>query len=845
MQATGFRSPRFSRGLSIGGAVAGLLAVSLLTVALAQPTRRAPGLDAAEQALNEGRYAEVASLTASLDAADPAVVLLRARADVARGRYREAEQALRTVVGRDPGGEAALELGLLLQTLGRDEWLDVVSRVATRTNTARNGADLARGARALQALNRPREANAVFIDAANASPGDPAIETAFGMLFLERHDNAEAFKSFQTALRENARFAPALLGAARAIAEDNPPQSVAFAREALEVNPNYVDAHVFLAFGAAFANKDDARESLDRALEINPSSLEALALHAGLAYVEDDTETFERYVGRALAVNPRYGEVYRIAAEQTARAYRFPEAVVLARRGLDLEPENPRTLADLGVHLLRTGDEPGARVVLERSFKIDAYDTVTYNLLQMMDQLDTFVTAEAGHVVLRMHPDEAPVLQAQALALANQALETIARRYQWPVEGPILIEIFPKHDDFAVRNFGLPGMIGALGACFGKVVTMDSPKARPPGEFQWEATLWHEIAHVVTLNLSKQRLPRWLSEGISEYEQTLHRPEWDRAMQVDFAMRLNAGETLKLEDLEAAFMDPRTISLAYFQASLLVEHIVDQHGQDGLQRFVKVFGDGVDVPEALRQALGTSFDELQGTFDARMTREFGALQAVLRAPEGEFHRLPVSDLDVLAAANPRSFPVQLAYAHALRRLGQMDEAFDVFERAGELLPLATGDDSPNMQIATIALGRGDHQRAIDALQAVVDTDFDNILAARQLLEVMQEAKVTDPARLAPIYQRIVAIDPFDADAQTQVGRLALQRGDADTAVRAFRTVLALQPVDRAAAHTDLAESYFKSGQRAEARRQTLAALEIAPSYARAQDLLLELVGDRR
>ena len=39
-------------------------------------------------------------------------------------------------------------------------------------------------------------------------------------------------------------------------------------------------------------------------------------------------------------------------------------------------------------------------------------------------------------------------------------------------------------------------MIGALGACFGRVVTMDSPKARPPGEFQWEATLWHELAHV-------------------------------------------------------------------------------------------------------------------------------------------------------------------------------------------------------------------------------------------------------------------------------------------------------------------------------------------------------------
>ena len=64
----------------------------------------------------------------------------------------------------------------------------------------------------------------------------------------------------------------------------------------------------------------------------------------------------------------------------------------------------------------------------------------------------------------------------------------------------------------------------------------------------------------------------------------------------------------------------------------------------------------------------------------------------------------------------------------------------------------------------------------------------------------------------------------------------------DAASREFRTVLALGPVDRAAAHTDLAESYFKGGKRAEAKKQTLSALEIAPGYERAQDLLLKIVG---
>src|SRR6185503_13604220 len=88
---------------------------------------------------------------------------------------------------------------------------------------------------------------------------------------------------------------------------------------------------------------------------------------------------------------------------------------------------------------------------------------------------------------------------------------------------------------------------------------------------------------------------------------------------------------------------------------------------------------------------------------------------------------------------------------------------------------------------------------------------------------------------------LVAIDPFDAQAEAALGRLALQRRDAQTAMRAFRAVLATQPPDKAAAYVDLAEAYVMAGQLADAKRQALAALEIAPSFERAQDLLLKIV----
>jgi tetratricopeptide (TPR) repeat protein len=812
---------------------------------MAQTRRAAPDLQNATTAYFDGRYDEVLRMVASLDAADSSVAALAARAEMARGRDAEAEARLQPVAAREPFGEAALEYGLLLKRLGRAEADAVLSRVASRARSARDATELARAARALRALDDPRAANDAYREAAAAAPRDVAIQTGWGELFLERFQYADAMQSFEAALREDPEWPPALLGAARALSADNPPRAVAFAQQALKRNPSDTEALVFLASESYDAGRrDDARELVEQALEVNPRNVDAQALLAGFAYVEDDRETFDEHVRRVLDIVPTSGEVFRVAGDLAARNYRFDEAAALARRGLELEPGNSQILADIGVHLLRTGDEPGARTALDRSFAIDPYNPVTFNLLQMMDTLDTFVTVEDGNLVVRMHPDEAPVLRDFAVDLAHQALTTLERRYNFAVTGPILIEIFPKHDDFAVRNVGLPGMIGALGACFGRVVTMDSPRARPPGEFQWEATLWHELAHVVTLQMSNQRVPRWLTEGISVYEEQWQRREWGRGMDVSFAVLLNRGETLALADLNAAFTDPRTISLAYYQASLLVEYMVKTFGDEGLHRLLRAYGQGLDSDEALRAALNTSFDEMQDGFDRMLAERFRDLQAAMQGPEQDVSRMPLSELRVFQAAYPNSFPVQMAYAHALRQTGETDGAYAAFEHAATLVPIATGDDSPNMQIATIALSRKDYPRAIRALEDVLASDFDNVLAARQLAEVLAQAGVTDPARVTPVYQRIAAVDPFDADAHRMLGRLALARNEPDAAAREFRAVLALRPVDRAAALTDLAESYLRADRRQDARRQILAALEIAPSYERAQDLLLELAGDR-
>src|SRR5919106_923947 len=334
-----------------------------------------------------------------------------------------------------------------------------------------------------------------------------------------------------------------------------------------------------------------------RALAINASSFEAKALGAAIDFLEGRGTEFMATVAEVLKANPLYGDVYRVAGQHAARNYRFDEAAELARRAVLVDRENPRAWAELGMHLLRTGDEPGARRSLETAFKADPYDTVTYNLLQLLDKLDKFETVTEGPIVMRFDKAEAPVMREYAIPLARLALDTLSKRYEFRPRAPILIEMFPRHDDFAVRNVGLPGMLGALGACFGRVVTLDSPKARPPGSFSWQATLWHELAHVITLQMSRQRVPRWLTEGISVFEEARARPEWGRDMEVPFALALERGQALALADLNSGFTKPETIALAYYQASLLVEHIIGAHGEAPLRTLLLSYGDGLDGEE--------------------------------------------------------------------------------------------------------------------------------------------------------------------------------------------------------------------------------------------------------
>ena len=826
-----------------------LLAAVVLTIGLTpfvtagqSPTVAAVRANA-EQSWRGGRLDEIDKFADAFPK-DEMLAVLRAKASTARGDYARAESALQPFAAASPSGDAALEVGLLQQLVGRRvearRSLQLVMLGEQRNPTARD--DL-RAARAARALGRFDDANAFFRDADRLAPNDPAINSEWGDLFVEKYNNKDAARSFQEALKADPDYGPALLGMARSLADQNPAQAVGLAQQALTQNPIDFGAHLFVAEMAIYQDKKkDAVESIEKVLAVNPRHLEALSMQAALAYVDGRTADHDAAVAAALKIHPTYGEIHRVVGSITAHYYRFDEAVEHVRKGIALDRDNAKAYADLGAHLMRTGDERNARRALETAFKVDPWNVVTFNLLALLDTLEPFDTIREGDMVIRLHPDEQDVMRQYVPQLAKESMAALSARWEFTPKGPILIEMFPKHDDFAVRTLGLPGMIGALGACFGRVVTVDSPKAREPGSFNWGETLWHELAHVITLQLSNNRLPRWLSEGASVYEERRARPQWGREMDVPFARYLGRGKLISLRDLNSGFSNPEQISYSYYQASLVVEHIVDVYGQPKLRALVAAYADGSDTETAIRKALGVDIEALQKSFDAFLETRYAGLRRALAVPQGLNPELPADQLKVIATANPGSFPAQMALGEALMA-SNPDGAIAAFERAVTLVPNVTGDDSPYVLMAAVAVKKGDKARAASALETMTAMSNTDLASARLLTTLLDPAR--DRSRLQAALKSVTAVDPFDGAAHATLGRIDLEARKLDDAIRSFRVALAAKPLDRASAHADLAEALAEAGQRDEAKKEALAALEIAPTFTRAQDLLLKLAQGSR
>jgi tetratricopeptide (TPR) repeat protein len=572
---------------------------------------------------------------------------------------------------------------------------------------------------------------------------------------------------------------------------------------------------------------------------LNAAYLPLLRLNCAFSYLQDDSEGFSKALEKLSEINPRDAVLYEWLGDVEVRRRRLEVAILQYDEALRLDPERWSALASKGINLLRLGREREGAAALEVAYENDPYNIWTVNTLRLLDSFRRFDRSETDHFSVRLHQDESLALRAYVEGLLERCLSALEERYDHKIEGRVVFEMYPDHDDFAVRTLGLPGL-GALGATFGKVVAMDSPSARPPGEFHWASTLWHEVAHVVTLSLSKSRVPRWFTEGLSMMEERLAGRGWGEGLSVSFVRAFEAGKLLPLSELNSGFVRPRypeQLSVSYYQAGWVCELLVREFGMSKICEMLTRYGEGQNTEEVFEAVLGRSVAEVDRLFQQELSRHLSPLVPRLAEPEAILK--DPEQLKAAVRAQPENFFLNLALGRRLAETGAVSDGVQYLEKAVELFPSFVGQQSP---YAVLAILYRKQERIEDEIRIrrswwhQSPLFVDNALRLAELLEDSGEL-----VEACSILEEAMYVDPLSEDAHRRLGSLYLALGEPKKAAGEFLALLGLNPTNRAEAHYHLADALYQSGSHIAAKREVLLALEKAPGWEQAQQLLLEIV----
>jgi Tfp pilus assembly protein PilF len=769
---------------------------------------------AAERALRTGHYENALTLaTKRPPRSDPRRAVLAARALVPLGRYSEARRGLEEALALTPDDLPARDALMRLCALMGDRAAlePLLARSYADWNGGRvqktHAADLLTIATAARLDDNWRDANDVLRDAVRADPRATDANLDWGWLFLEKHAATEADTSFRAALKVDPTLPDAHVGLARVALVERYDAAAARAEldQALAVNPRHAGA---LAVRAELAldREDFAAAAADVALlrRTNPVDPGAASVAAAAALLLDDKPAYARERDRHLEAHAHDGAFFAFVADALVRQRRYGEARAVAEEGLEADPKHAHCLSVLATTQLRLGDEAHGLETLRRAWKIDPYDARTYNLLNLFEKVipARYTTLETAHLRFRIEPATKPAIEAVVAPFLEETYKRYVERYGFAPKGPVTFELYGDPSHFAVRTVGLPG-IGVSGVCFGRVITSQAPTNHA---FNWGMVLAHELAHVFAIELSRSRVPRWFTEGLSEVETMRARPEWARHDEVALWGALKRGELPAIADLSNAFLEARdaeTASRAYAHAALAVDFLERRFGFPKLLEALRAWGRGERGPGVLERLAGMPAAALDRAFREELTTRWAGYDK--QYLPSQTLRRPRPEAEKAAEAAPRD-------ALALARLG--------------LARIAAGDRAGAR--AALAKARALRPTTPDAQAAVFFLVGELALGAQ------------DAEGAAAAFTGILTLGPaFDGyDARVRLALAELHRRDLAATEEHLRRAVSFDET-RVEPHALLAELFAEHGREADRAVELEAALRLDPQNAtRAKALVL-------
>jgi cellulose synthase operon protein C len=756
--------------------------------------------------LRAGRYERARRAAAALGNARQApnavrATVLAARAERQLGLLVEARRRLEQAsVKADDDLPLRAELMRVASALGdRGALKTLVDRCYADWRGGRvnrnAAADLVAMAVALRFDNNWDDANATLRAAVKADPRAPEANLEWGEIFLEKHSAQNAEASFREVLAHDPQDPDAHVGLARALLEQSYDEAAAEKEiaAALAVNPRHAAALALRGEIALDAEELDQVAAVVAELRrTNPRDEAAAWLAASRALLVEDRAEFEREKQARLAVHPADGNFFASTGEALVRHRRYDDARQVAAQGVALDGANARCLASLGLTLLRLGEERPGIEVLRRAWDRDPYDARTFNLLDLFEKVipARYITVDSAHLSFRVEPRARAAVEAVVAPYLEDVYGRYVARYGFAPSGRIVFELYADPAHYAIRTVGLP-RLGVTAVCFGRVITSQAPTN---GAFNWGLVLSHELAHVFALQLSRSRVPRWFTEGLSELETTHLRPEWRRHGELALWSALDAGALAPLAKLSQSFVrarDAEGASTAYLHAAVAVEYLEQRFGFPRIREALTAFGRGTPVNAVLETLSGQPLAALERGFREELVRRSTPFRdQFLPAHEARAARRGHGErADAGAPANARAL--------AREGLGALYDGDARAARAGlaRALLIRGGRSEPlaSFLAAELALGAGETATAGEELRALVAGGHDGYDVRLRLALV--SARADDHPSTEKHLRQAIALAPTEVEPRLLLVGLLERQGEtrSDERLREEEALVRIEP----------------------------------------------------
>jgi len=701
--------------------------------------------------------------------------------------------------------------------------------------------------------------NEFYPDLLVADPTFWQAHWAAGRLFAEKYNDEDATKSFKAALALNPHAAELHVALGRLAVDGFEIEAAENSvNRALEINPELLEAwHLKADIHLTNIEPRQAVGVLSDALKLDPHNEETLGrLAAAVWSVEGDKPDgrFGKLVAEVNSRNPHAGQFFTTLADTLDRLRRWPASAKYYREATQRMPQLIAPIGQLGMILMRLGEEEQAKQILDQAFAADPFNVRVNNTLQVLDVLAGYETLETPHFVIRFDPAHDRVVARYMAQWLEQVYPRLVRQMGFAPPEKSLFEVFSKakntdgHGWFSARLVGLP-RIHPIGACAGKIVALQSPGEGDRG-FNWARVLQHEFVHVINLQQTDFNIPHWFTEALAVWTEGYPRPADWNAVLVERSAR---GTLFNLDTINLGFIRPQSSAdwtLAYCQAELYAEYMLKQHGDQAVARMLAAYADNLTTPEALSRALGVEQAEFE-----RGYREYVA-NIVAALPASTAREPDLADLQKLITAQPKDPQVLAQWAQAQlgrRNYAEARRASDAALAADEKnglahyvrarLHLLVGENQQALAQLNLGLDRDHPQENLLGLLAGLKLKAEDYPGAAELYELGTRhdpanpkwlkslsavyLKSKDSTKLAATLAQLAEADPDDFLIRKKLAALAWDRADAVSAARWALEAMHINVLD-VDVHRIRAEALAAHGDTPEAAQEYSIAIELAP-----------------